>query len=420
MSYGPPPPWPPQPAAYPYPPPPPPRRRRALWLPIVGAAVIVVLLATLAFVWFGRGSGEIFLEPAAATGPDPFTPAVATAPRDGNIAAGNSPAPAGSSASTKIGGEPGLYGGTRNVSSCDVPQLIGFLQANPALGQAWAQVQGISHADLPTYIGSLTSVVLRSDTRVTNHGFAGGRATPRQSVLQAGTAVLVDAYGVPRARCYCGNPLVQPAAVPVTPSYTGPRWAGFDPGGVTVVVQNTTIITVITLIDIDTGSPFDRPVGSQGQDDRDPGRPPTSTPTPTPTPTTSPPPLTLPPDVTVGQGDVQVTLLWQGPSDLDLRVTDPTGFTVGFTSPSAPSGGQLDVDANAGCGPADSSTHVENVFWPSGSAPPGPYSAVVNLYGLCGANSATYQLTVVVGGAVVDSRSGTLTTGESPPVAFTR
>jgi hypothetical protein len=40
-------------------------------------------------------------------------------------------------------------------------------------------------------------VILQRDTRVTNHGFRNGRATPTQSILQAGTAVLVDEYGVP-------------------------------------------------------------------------------------------------------------------------------------------------------------------------------------------------------------------------------
>jgi hypothetical protein len=393
-----------------------------LWIPIVGGVVILALLGALAFAWFGRGSGEIFLEPAAAAGPDPFTPSVDTKVQAAGMPLGNRPASTGGTTGsiTKLGGDPGLYGGTRSQSSCDVAQLIGFLQANPALGQAWAQVQGISVADLPTYIGSLTPVVLRADTRVTNHGFAQGRATPRQSVLEAGTAVLVDAYGVPRARCYCGNPLVQPAAVPVTPTYTGARWPGFDPGGITVVVQNTTVITVITLIDLDTGQPFDRPIGSRGEGDRDAGR---TTPDPTRTPPpptrTSPPTLTVPPDVTVGEGDVQVTLLWQGPADLDLRVTDPTGFTVSFASSTAPSGGQLDVDANASCGPPGSDTHVENVFWPVGAAPPGSYSAEVNLFALCGVGSASYQLTVLVDGRVVESRTGTLTSGSSAPVPFT-
>jgi hypothetical protein len=80
------------------------------------------------------------------------------------------------------------------------------------------------------YIDSLTPVLLRSDTRVTNHGFRDGWATPYQAVLQAGTAVLVDNTGVPRARCACGNPLTPPQAVPTTPTYQGTPWPGFTPG----------------------------------------------------------------------------------------------------------------------------------------------------------------------------------------------
>ena len=69
-----------------------------------------------------------------------------------------------------------------------------------------------SSRDLPPeqvgpFLGSLTPVTLRTDTAVTNHGFRDGSATAFQSVLQAGTGVLVDAQGLPRVRCYCGNPL---------------------------------------------------------------------------------------------------------------------------------------------------------------------------------------------------------------------
>lgn len=103
------------------------------------------------------------------------------------------------------GNTSGLYGGTLNNSVCDRQAMIKFLQAHPDKGAAWARVQGITHAELPSYISGLTPVVLRSDTSVTNHGFSDGDATTLHSVLQAGTAVLVDKYGVPRARCYCGN-----------------------------------------------------------------------------------------------------------------------------------------------------------------------------------------------------------------------
>ena len=161
---------------------------------------------------------------------------------------------------------------------------MSFLQANAGQARAFASVQGIAVADIATYIGGLTSVVLRADTAVTNHGFENGVATPIQAVLQAGTAVLIDRFGVPRVRCYCGNPLVPPA--PVTqPKYTGPSWQGFDPGGVVTVAPAPAPITVIVLVDVNTGQSFGRTPGSGTKD---------SEPPPTSSTTTTTPATTLP------------------------------------------------------------------------------------------------------------------------------
>ena len=84
------------------------------------------------------------------------------------------------------------------------------------------------------YVGQLTPVLLRADTRVTNHGFANGKATTLQSVLQAGTAVLIDKFGAPRVRCECGNPLLEPRR-PSTRHYIGQRWDWFNQLNVIVV-----------------------------------------------------------------------------------------------------------------------------------------------------------------------------------------
>ena len=54
------------------------------------------------------------------------------------------------------------------------------------------------------------------------------KATPRQSVLQAGTAVLVTASACP-PHCACGNPLLEPAPIP-EPTFEGEPWDGFRPG----------------------------------------------------------------------------------------------------------------------------------------------------------------------------------------------
>lgn len=107
----------------------------------------------------------------------------------------------------------GPYGGSGSDKVCDRDVLIRFLEQNPDRMRAWAQVLGIS-PDFKTvsrYIAKLHPVTLTRDTQVTNHSFVNGQATAFQSILQAGTAVLVDKYGHPVARCRCGNPLTEPA-----------------------------------------------------------------------------------------------------------------------------------------------------------------------------------------------------------------
>ena len=90
---------------------------------------------------------------------------------------------------TNVGGNaPGLYGGTNVLNVCDKDALVGFLTGpgNEAKARAWAGVLGISAASIPSYIDGLTPVILRLDTRVTNHGFSNGVAYPVDAVLQAG------------------------------------------------------------------------------------------------------------------------------------------------------------------------------------------------------------------------------------------
>src|SRR2546429_115073 len=82
-------------------------------------------------------------------------------------------------------------------------------------GGSSASVEGIEPNDIATYVASLTPVILTSDTLVTNHGYANGHATTLRSVLQAGTAVMVDNTGVPRVKCNCGNPLTPAGPTPI-------------------------------------------------------------------------------------------------------------------------------------------------------------------------------------------------------------
>lgn len=134
------------------------------------------------------GADEVLFESASSRGPDPFTDAAVVETS-------------------------GPFGGT-GEDRCDRELLIAFLGAHPDRMAAWAAVQRIEVAEVPDFIRSLTPKVLTEDTRVTNHGFKDGEAYAFQSVLEAGTAVLVDDEGKIVVRCRCGNPLREPKCPP--------------------------------------------------------------------------------------------------------------------------------------------------------------------------------------------------------------
>jgi len=206
-------------------------RRRALTVLAAIATVLVLAGAVVATQLIKPSESSMAVtEPGPSDGVNPFMPSTTTQPP-------TVIPPVGTGGSVS-GGTSGLYGGTLNVASCDPAKMVAFLADHPDKGAAWASVEGISPADIPGYVAGLTPVLLRADTAVTNHGFADGDATTLQSVLETGTAVLVDRYGVPRARCACGNPLTPPTLAHPT-GYTGDRWAAFDPAHVVTVAPTS-------------------------------------------------------------------------------------------------------------------------------------------------------------------------------------
>ena len=186
----------------------------------IGAASVVVVLGLIAVAATGMVSvvsneqqveveqvaysnvapPDPLFEPASAEGDDPFFPLstqlVAFTAQTGQDL------PGASEIAT------GLYGGTVS-ETCDPARLIDFLMTNTEQGEAWAAVQGIDFSEIPAYIESLDARVLAAPAVVLNHGFdeETGTAYQVESEFDAGTAVLVDAGGDIRARCYCGNPV---------------------------------------------------------------------------------------------------------------------------------------------------------------------------------------------------------------------
>jgi hypothetical protein len=158
------------------------------------------------------------------TGPDPFTKPAEAAGRK-RVAL-----PASGSGSSQ---QP--FGGSGSNRVCDRNRLLRFLRDNPAVMREWARVLAVrpTFAYVKRYVAKLHPVTLTRDTQVTNHALKNGTAVGFQAILQAGTAVLVDRYGVPVVRCFCGNPL-KPAVFTTTAkcvncpaNYSPPRQCTF-------------------------------------------------------------------------------------------------------------------------------------------------------------------------------------------------
>ncbi|MFF8289559.1 DUF6777 domain-containing protein [Streptomyces sp. NPDC016309] len=243
------------------------------------------------------GGGTISLQNAAASGPDPFTDSTAREPADAaspSVQVPTTAPPAGDNAVRQYqGSQRGLYGGTKNVASCDVERQIEYLSKEPAKNRAFASALRIQPSTVPDYLRSLTPLRLRADTWVTNHGYRDGAARAYQAVLQAGTAVMVDDHGAPRVRCACGNPLGDPVVPRQAPRPVGTPWPGYSLSNTVVVKPAPQVIKVFVIVDIDTGEYIARRGGDSNADRDKETKAPTASPTRT---ATSPPPSSPKPE----------------------------------------------------------------------------------------------------------------------------
>lgn len=272
----------------------------AIIVALIAASGAIAATVTLTTKSEALGPPEVLLEPGDQQGNNPFMP---TAPPvyhpEGTQPVVDLPGISSSAAAKPYSGDlPGLYSAPRNQALPDRDAIITFYTDHPteavtaatALGAdptlTWSHGKAITGPDLVEYLRELTPVLLRVDQRVTNYTLVEGKPTPHQSILQAGTAVLVDNHGVPRFRSLSGSPLTLPTALPHTPTFSGTPWPGFDAKRVAAVSPGAGLIR-ITLIDNKTGNPFDRPVGTTGDRDLDhPDWPSPTTSTSTPSPST--------------------------------------------------------------------------------------------------------------------------------------
>ena len=180
------------------------------WPWAIGAALLLIVCATVLVIVLRGGEEDakaqtVRFQKAIDVGPDPFLDKPAE--RKGKKSVKITPS------SPDVGSGP--FGGSGSDLVCDRDLLVQSLKARPDRLVEWARVLGVAPTikAVGTYITKLHPVTLTRDTRVTNHSFVNGRALGFQSILAAGTAVLVDDYGNPVVRCRCGNPLLKPVFI---------------------------------------------------------------------------------------------------------------------------------------------------------------------------------------------------------------
>ncbi|MFF1718410.1 DUF6777 domain-containing protein [Streptomyces sviceus] len=176
--------------------------------------------------------------------------------------------------SLQQGDTPGLYGGSKKPTVCDVTRLERFLTdpRNHAKAQAWAGVLHIGTEEIPEYLDRLTPVLLRHDTLVKNHDYKKEKAVPYNSLLQAGIAILVDEQGLPAVKCSCGNPLRpfegDTGRISVRFEDGNKKWAGYERESVVAVKPAPRKLERVALVDVqEPARGIDRPVGTTGEKD---------------------------------------------------------------------------------------------------------------------------------------------------------
>ncbi len=192
----------------------PPRKGRPLAAKIVAGLVAAGIVAGGAGAWmaFSGPSAEAAVQSTSFAGANPTTVPFGTdAPQVAAVAA----------TGPQAGDTAGLYAAT-TPPACTTADFLAQLQADPNKLAAFGGVYGLGATDVPAFVNSLSPVVLRANTSVTDHPFVDGAFVPQSAVLAAGTAVLVNSYGEPTVKCYNGNPLTAGPyaadAVTITPT----------------------------------------------------------------------------------------------------------------------------------------------------------------------------------------------------------
>ena len=116
-------------------------------------------------------------------------------------------------------------------------------------------------------------------------------------------------------------------------------------------------------------------------------------------------------DARLERGLIEVTLAWDGPSDLDLHVKCPGNQEISYNNQAA-CGGRL-VSKDLGVGGGDEDAHqIEHIVWKAQPVPTGSYAVHAVLYKRYSEKrpGIPYRVVLRLNGQVLQDRSGSLST----------
>jgi serine/threonine protein kinase len=247
---------------YPVEPYPAPRPRPKLLYALIAAVVAALVVSGVIIIpkLVHPSQSEIFAEPANSAGDNPFARGL-TLPQAPPISAVNTP-PTTAGATPNIQGDtPGLYAGVQGTPAYDTTELASQIQSDSQKSQAWSSASNVLPSTIGSYLKGTTPLYLTGTIQVTFYTYANGTFVAQPALLQVGTLVLVNKYGVPVVRVIGGNPLTAPTPIVGSPIYVGQLWPGFNPNSVFVIAPSSQAIGTLVVYDPVTGQLFNLPFG---------------------------------------------------------------------------------------------------------------------------------------------------------------
>lgn len=116
--------------------------------------------------------------------------------------------------------------------------------------------------------------------------------------------------------------------------------------------------------------------------------------------------------IAVGTGDLQVSVSWDQPTDVDLYLIEPDGNVINFISTESQTGGQLDLDSNPFC--SIDGINNENITYDGFVPPAGEYIVLVDYFSACNLTTPTNFVVTVRANGTLQQFFGELL----PPDAF--